>query len=95
MIVDFDGRILAQAEPGPGERIVVGPVDIPSLRAERARRQGHHMLSHLRTELYRSYEQSLFPPATRRQNWPISIEGNGLAIEQAKRERMTHRKSEQ
>ena len=28
MIVDFDGRILAQAEAGPGERIVVGPIDI-------------------------------------------------------------------
>ena len=25
MIVDFDGRILAQADPGPGEKIVVGP----------------------------------------------------------------------
>jgi len=24
MIVDYDGRVLARAEPGPGERIVVG-----------------------------------------------------------------------
>lgn len=48
MIVDFDGRILAQADPGPGERIVVGPIDLGALRAERQRRQGHRMLAHLR-----------------------------------------------
>ena len=48
MIVDFDGRILAQAEPGPGERIVVGPIDLAALRYERHRRKGHHMLDHLR-----------------------------------------------
>jgi predicted amidohydrolase len=52
MIVDYDGRILAQADPGPGEKIVVGPVDLAALRAERARRRGHHLLSHLRTEAY-------------------------------------------
>jgi predicted amidohydrolase len=28
MIVDYDGRILAQADPGPGERITVGPIDL-------------------------------------------------------------------
>ncbi len=33
MIVDFDGRILAQADPGPGEKIVVGPIDLAALRA--------------------------------------------------------------
>ncbi len=53
MIVDFDGRILAQAEPGPGERIVVGPIDIGALRFERERRRGHNMLAHLRREGYR------------------------------------------
>ena len=47
MIVDFDGRILAQAEAGPGERIVVGPVDIGALRYERGRRRGHQMLANL------------------------------------------------
>ncbi len=31
MIVDFDGRILAQADPGPGEKIVVGPIDLAAL----------------------------------------------------------------
>jgi predicted amidohydrolase len=52
MVVDFDGRILAQADPGPGEKIVVGPIDLAALRAERRRRQGHDVLSHLRTEAY-------------------------------------------
>nr|WP_303652852.1 nitrilase-related carbon-nitrogen hydrolase [Paludisphaera mucosa] len=52
MVVDFDGRILSQADPGPGEKIVVGPIDLAALRAERGRRRGHHMLSHLRTEAY-------------------------------------------
>ncbi len=33
MIVDFDGRILAQADPGPGEKIVVGPIDLAARTA--------------------------------------------------------------
>ncbi len=64
MIVDYDGRILAQAESGPGERIVVGPIDVRALREERERRKGHHMLSHLRTELYTGYSRSIYPHAT-------------------------------
>lgn len=48
MTIDFDGRILCQAEPGPGERIVVAPIDLSALRFERERRRGHHMLNHLR-----------------------------------------------
>jgi formamidase len=84
MIVDFDGRILAQAESGPGERIVVGPVDLAALRAERMRRSGHHMLSHLRTELYRGYSGHVYPSAGATENWPISIEGNKRNIELAK-----------
>lgn len=52
MIVDFDGRIQAQAEAGGGERIVVGPVDLGALRAERARRRGHQTLAHLRAEVH-------------------------------------------
>jgi predicted amidohydrolase len=48
MVVDFDGRILAQADPGPGDKIVVAPVDIDALRHERSRRQGHQMLEHMR-----------------------------------------------
>jgi predicted amidohydrolase len=50
MIVDYDGRILVQANPGPGEQITVGPIDLAALRHERNRRRGHHMLSHLRPQ---------------------------------------------
>ena len=52
MVVDYDGRILSQADPGPGEKVVVAPVDIARLRDERARRKGHDMRSHLRTEVH-------------------------------------------
>ncbi len=52
MIVDLDGRILSQASSGPGEAIVVGPLGIANLRAERARRVGHAMPAHLRPEAY-------------------------------------------
>ena len=32
MVVDYDGRILAQADPGPGEKIVVAEIDLGALR---------------------------------------------------------------
>lgn len=53
MVVDWDGRVLAQADPGPGEKIVVAEIDLGALREARERRAGHHMLAHLRPELYR------------------------------------------
>ena len=56
MIVDYDGRVLTQAEAGAGEKIVVGPVDLAALRSERQRWRGHHMLAHLRTEAYGAYK---------------------------------------
>ena len=62
-VVDFDGRMLAEASPGPGERIVVAPIDISALRHERASRTGHHMLAHLRTEAYPVYRDHRYPPA--------------------------------
>ncbi|MGH9386828.1 MAG: nitrilase-related carbon-nitrogen hydrolase [Vicinamibacterales bacterium] len=61
-IVDFDGRLLAEASPGPGERIVVAPIDITALRHERATRSGHQMLAHLRTEAYPVYSHHQYPP---------------------------------
>jgi predicted amidohydrolase len=84
MIVDFDGRIVTQAESGPGERIVVGPIDLAGLRAERHRRRGHHMLSHLRTELYSGYNAPIYPRASETGNSPISIEGNNRSIAAAR-----------
>ncbi len=66
MIVDYDGRILAQADPGPGEKIVVGPIDIAALRAERLRRRGHDLLSHLRADAYTElYARPIYRPGSR------------------------------
>jgi hypothetical protein len=63
---DFDGRIMAQADPGPGETIVVGPIDPAALRAERDRRRGHHLLSHLRADTYTElYARPIFRPCGR------------------------------
>jgi predicted amidohydrolase len=83
-VVDFDGRLLAEASPGPGERIVVAPIDVGALRHERATRLGHHMPSHLRTEAYPVYQQPVFPPAGHAS--PISYESNVARIRDAKRE---------
>ncbi len=82
-IVDFDGRLLAQASPGPGERIVVAPIDISALRHERATRRGHHMLAHLRTEAYPVYRRHLYPPEG--MPGPLSYEGNNARIDAAKK----------
>ncbi len=83
MIVDFDGRILAQAEPGSGERIVVGPIDLAALRAERERRRGHHMLSQLRMETYGAYRQPSYPQGTAAAN-PLAAAQVEAAIADAK-----------
>jgi predicted amidohydrolase len=52
MVVDYDGRVLAQADPGEGEKVVVAPIDIAALRGERRRRRGHDMRAQLRTEIH-------------------------------------------
>ncbi|HSB62128.1 MAG TPA: nitrilase-related carbon-nitrogen hydrolase, partial [Vicinamibacteria bacterium] len=83
MVVDFDGRVLAQASPGPGERIVVAPVDVTALRHERSVRRGHHMLAHLRTEAYPVYRGHVYPPEGRR--GPLSCEENEARIDEAKK----------
>ncbi len=82
-VVDFDGRLLAEASPGPGERIVVAPVDVAALRHERETRVGHHMPSHLRTEAYPVYGRPRFAPAG---DAPITYEGNVRRITRAKAE---------
>lgn len=63
MVVDYDGRILAQADPGPGEKVVLGPIDIAALRAERARRKGHDMRAHLRSEVHDYLSRGWLAPA--------------------------------
>ncbi|MEO1367250.1 MAG: nitrilase-related carbon-nitrogen hydrolase [Acidobacteriota bacterium] len=61
MVVDYEGRLLAQADPGPGEKIVVSTIDVGALRTERRRRRGHQNLAHLRTEAYPMYRDSVYP----------------------------------
>jgi predicted amidohydrolase len=85
MLVDYDGRLLAQADPGPGEKIVVGPIDLPALRAERERRRGHHMLAHLRNEAYTMYRQSLYPGSLYDGAVKLTIDGNDSATAEGKR----------
>jgi predicted amidohydrolase len=63
MVVDYDGRILAQADPGEGEKVVVAPIDIDALRAERKRRVGHDMRGHLRSEIHGYLGEARLPPA--------------------------------
>lgn len=63
MAVDYDGRILAQADPGPGEKVVVAPINIETLRQERERRVGHDMRAHLRTGLHSYMREEWLAPA--------------------------------
>lgn len=85
-VVDFDGRLLAQASPGPGERIVVAPLDLSALRHERQTRVGHHMLAHLRTEAYPVYNSHRYPPQLDEPTTNLSYERNNELIEKSKRE---------
>jgi len=85
MIVDFDGRILAQADPGAGAKIVVANIDIAALREERARRVGHSMLAHLRTEAYPVYRESFFAGGQHTRADDLDVETTKRTIEQAKR----------
>lgn len=84
MVVDFDGRILAQADPGPGAKIVVAPVDIGALRHERASRRGHHMPSHLRSEAYPVYRRTVYPPGRWTGAPDHDVAGNERLIDRAK-----------
>ena len=80
MVVDYDGRILAQADPGAGEKAVVAPINIDMLRAERERRAGHDLRGHLRSEIHPYLGQSYLTPA----GSDLSIESNNKRIQSAK-----------
>lgn len=84
MVVDYDGRILAQADAGPGEKVVVAPIDVGQLRAERERRRGHDMRGHLRTEAYRYMQSPHLPGAA---GAPISIQEIEGRIREGRRRR--------
>jgi len=85
MVVDYDGRILAEASPGPGERIVVAPIDVSALRHERETRRGHHMLAHLRSEAYPVYRRHRYPPEATPPG-ELSFERNNELIDRSKAE---------
>jgi formamidase len=86
MVVDYDGRILAQADPGPGEKIVVAPIAIDTLRAERERRRGHDMRAHLRAGAHPyAADQYLEPAHARPDGHPITIQDLDARIADAKR----------
>ena len=55
--------ILAQADPGPGEKVVVAPIDLAALRRERARRQGHDTRAHLRSSVHGYAAREYLAPA--------------------------------
>ncbi|MCA9322927.1 MAG: nitrilase, partial [Planctomycetes bacterium] len=84
MAVDYDGRILAEAPPGSGEKIVVAPIAIDVLREERARRQGHAMASHLRSELYTEQRKPRLPRGPHPDQ--RSLEGNLARIATGRQE---------
>jgi formamidase len=85
MVVDYDGRILAQANPGPGEKVVVAPIHIDSLREERKRRKGHDMRAHLRSECHPYLSQPVFPPSSQH---PLTLVHNNQRIDRAKEKSM-------
>ncbi len=82
MIVDYDGRVLAAADPGEGEKVVVGPVDLGLLRAERSRRAGHDMRAHLRAEVHDYLGRPHFAAA---QTHPLSTASIRRRISDAQR----------
>ncbi|MEY3027291.1 MAG: hypothetical protein RLZZ238_2188 [Planctomycetota bacterium] len=82
MAVDFDGRILAQADPGPGEKVVVAPIDLDALREARERRRGHDMRAHYRAEVHPYASAAMFARAG---SGGITIDSNDARIAAAKR----------
>ena len=82
MVVDYDGRILAQADAGPGEKIVTAPINIAALRSERERRIGHDMRAHLRSGLYPYLNSQFLEPANEK---PINMDQLNKRIKDAKK----------
>ena len=76
-------RLVVVEDQAAGEKIVVAPIDVAALRHERARRRGHHMLAHLRTELYAAYQRPVYPRGLDG-GMALSVEGNERATTEAK-----------
>jgi formamidase len=84
MIVDYDGRIISQATPGEGEKIVVGPVDVTLLRRERSTRLAHQMSAHLRTEAHPVYRSPGYPGGGFGSREDFTYADNQAQIDEAK-----------
>ena len=85
MVVDYDGRILTQASPGPGERIVVAAINLEMLRAERKIRRAHQMMAHLRTECYPLYRRTFLSGLNVRELQDLNVSDLEQRIDEAKR----------
>ncbi len=83
MVVDYDGRVLAAADPGEGEKVVVAPIDMELLRQERVRRTGHDTRAHLRSEMFTYLEKPMLSRAGT-EGHPISIKSLRERIGKAK-----------
>lgn len=86
MVVNYDGLILAQVDAGPGEKVVVAPIDIAALRKERGRRMGHDMRAHFRSEIHDYFNHSYLP---RGNATALSIDTLKQRIQSAKRKTET------
>lgn len=84
MIVDPEGRLVVQATPGDGEKIVVGPIDLAMLRSLR-QRQAHLMPVHLRTEAHPLYRSAVYPGGTFQSADDFTYAENEARILQARR----------
>jgi predicted amidohydrolase len=84
MIVDYDGRLVAQASPGEGEKIVVGPIDVEMVREERGTRLAHHMFAHLRTEAHPVYGCPRYPRGQFHGEEDLTYKNNAERIKSAK-----------
>ncbi|MEM7432835.1 MAG: nitrilase-related carbon-nitrogen hydrolase [Pseudomonadota bacterium] len=82
MVVDYDGRILGQVDPGPGEKVIVAPINVEQLRAERERRAGHDMRAHVRSEAHPYLSKPYLTPAGSN---PITIDNLKERIGNAKK----------
>ena len=83
MVVDYDARILAQADSGSGEKVVVGPIDIAGLRKERQRRRGHDLRSHLRSEAHTDLQNARLPRALANDH-PLTKDTNDRRIRESR-----------
>ena len=83
MVVDYDGRVLAQAETGPGEKIVVGPIDLAGLRPSEHAAADTTCSPTCEPRRTAATTAPFTPPGPARHG-PPTIDGSNLAIEEAK-----------